>query len=70
MPAVFQRRMRVLVRQSAPGIDWDAAVMDRRMFTMTEATMYGLTRGPHEGKGKGKGKGILPIMDASGRANL
>ena len=70
MPLDFQRRMLVLVRQAAPGIDWGAALMDRRMFTMTEATMYGLTRAPHEGKGKGKGKGILPIMDARGRANL
>ena len=70
MPLDFQRRMLVLVRQAAPGIDWGAALMDRRMFAMTETTMYGLTRGPHKGKGKGKGKGILPIMDARGRANL
>ena len=70
MPADVQRRMRVLVRQTAPGIEWDAAMRDRRIFTMTEATMYGLMRAPHEGKGKGKRKGILPIIDARGRANL
>ena len=62
--------MRVLVRQAAPGIDWDAAMRDRRTFAMNEATTYGLVEAPHEGKGKGKGKGILPIMDARGRANL
>jgi hypothetical protein len=69
LPAAQQRRMMTLVRQAAPGMDM-ASMMDRRMFTMTNAAMYGLTRAPHEGKGKGKGKGILPIMGDRRRTNL
>ena len=68
MPAEQQNRIMVLLRQAAPGIDMNM-MMDRRMFTLTNATMYGLTTAP-QGKSKGKGKGILPIMDARKRPKL
>ena len=55
MPENFQRRMRVLMGQAAPGIDWGAALTGRR-------PLYGLYRAPVEVKGKGNGKGIRAIM--------
>ena len=63
MPENFQRRMRVLMGQAAPGIDWDAALAGR-------VPMYGLARAPVEVMGKGKGKGIRAIMDARLRPSL
>ena len=69
MPEALQRRIMILLRQAAPGIDM-ASMMKRRMFTMTNAAMYGLSKTPRQAKGKGKGKGILPIMDDRRRANL
>ena len=59
MPVTAQRRMQVLVQQSAPSIDFEAALRDGRLFSMTEAAMYGIMPAPREAKGKGKGKGIL-----------
>ena len=69
MPAQVQGRIVQVMRQVVPGVNI-AAMMDRRIYSMTDAATYGLTRAPREGHGKGNGKGILPIMDVRRRANL
>ena len=69
MPAQVQGRIMQVMRQVAPGVNI-AAMMDRRIYSMTDAATYGLTRAPRESHGKGNGKGIPPIMDARRRANL
>ena len=69
MPAHVQRRILAVMRQVAPGVDM-AAMMDRRIYTMTDVATHGFTRALSEGQGKGKGKGILPLIDAPRRGNL
>ena len=58
-----------VMRQVAPGVDM-AAMMDRRIYTMTDAATYGFTRALREGQGKGEGKGVLPLIDVPRRGNL